>query len=113
MIDYQEDSDYAEQSVLGSLILLSDPNSKALIKTMSLLKESSFYALSHRKIFSAVNALYRSGTNIDLLTLESQCNRMGNNDQGLFIYLAEMSRNTPSAANIINYANIVRECAIE
>lgn len=113
MIDYQEDSNFAEQSVLGSLILLSDPSSKSLIKTMSLLKESSFYALFHRKIFAAANALYRSGTFIDLLTLETQCKRMGNDNQELFSYLAQISRNTPSAANIISYANIVRECAIE
>ena len=113
MIDYQDDSNFAEQSVIGSLILLSDPSSTALIKTMSILKESSFYSLFHRNMFAAANVLYRSGTNIDLLTLETQCRNMGNDNQELFIYLAEISRNTPSAANIITYANIVRECAIE
>lgn len=113
MINFDEDSNYAEQSVIGGLIQLSDPASTALIKTMSLLKESSFYNNFHRKIFSAINALYRSSVNIDFVTLEAQCKRMGNDNQDLFIYLAEITRNTPSASNVVSYANIVRECAIE
>lgn len=113
MIDFDEDSNYAEQSVIGSLILLSDPSSTALIKTMSLLKETSFYNNFHRKIFAAINVLYRAGVNIDFVTLESQCKKMGNDDQELFIYLAQATRNTPSPSNVISYANIVRECAIE
>lgn len=113
MINFDEDSNYAEQSVIGSLIMLSDPASTALIKTMSLLKENSFYNGFHRKIFAAINSLYRSGTNIDFVTLEMQCRKMGDDTTELLIYLAEISRNTPSASNVISYANIVRECAIE
>ena len=33
-------------------------------------------------------------------------------DVGGFAYLAELSKNTPSAANIIAYADIVREKAV-
>ncbi len=113
MMDFNEDSNFAEQSVIGSLILLSDPKSKSLIKVMSMLKDSSFYSKFHRDIFSAIRVLFRNDINIDFVTLEAQCKRMGNDNQELFIYLAQITRATPSSANVISYAKIVRECAIE
>jgi replicative DNA helicase len=113
MNNYEEDSNFAEQSVIGSLIRLSDPESNALIKTMGMLKESSFYHQFHRKIFAAINVLYRTNAYIDFVTLEAQCKRMGEDRPELFSYLAEITRSTPSPANVISYAKIVRECAIE
>ena len=38
---------------------------------------------------------------------------MAYSDQGLYVYLAETVRNTPSASNIIAYAKMVREYSIE
>jgi len=113
MIDYEEDSLFAEQSVIGGLIRLTDPDSELFIKTMGILKESSFYKLYHRQIFSAINILFRKRIHVDLVTLENQCSKMGNEDQGLLVYLGQTMKNTPSAANIVTYAKIVRECAIE
>jgi replicative DNA helicase len=80
---------------------------------MGMLKEASFYKLYHRQIFSAINVLYRSNQHIDLVTLEAQCVKDGNNDRDLFMYLAQVAKNTPSASNILAYAKIVREHAIE
>lgn len=111
--NFEEDSNYAEQSVIGSLILLSDPESKTLVKTLATLKESSFYRLYHRKIFAAIKSLHRSGSYIDFVTLEAQCKSMGNDDPDMFMYLAQITKNTPSPSNILSYAKIVRECSIE
>jgi len=113
MIDFNEDSLLAEQSVIGGLLLLGDPNSDLVIKTMSMIKPSSFYKSYHRDIFSSIKTLISKGQFIDLLTVESQCEKHGTNDQELFVYLAEISRNTPSAENIIAYAKMVREYSIE
>ena len=113
MIDLNEDSSYAEQSVIGSLMHLSDPNSELMIKAMGMLKESSFYKQYHRQIFKGIKALFAKNESIDLLTVESQCKKQGNNDADLFVYLASSIQNTPSASNIIAYAKMVREYSIE
>ena len=113
MIDIQEDSIFAEQSVIGSLMHLTTPDSKLMISTMTMLKPSSFYLRYHQQIFSAIKALFVKNENIDLLTVESQCKKQGNDDHNLFLYLAESIKKTPSAENIVAYAKLVREYSIE
>lgn len=113
MIDNNEDSLFAEQSVIGSLMHLTTPESKLMISTMAMLKPSSFYLRYHQQIFSAIKALFVKNENVDLITVEAQCKKQGNDDNNLFIYLAESIRKTPSASNIVSYAKLVREHSIE
>lgn len=113
MIDLNEDSTAAERSVIGSLLILNDPDSELMAKTMEMLKPKSFYKQYHGKIFSAIKALFLKGENIDVITLESQCKKQGLNDDSLFVYLAELQRETPSGHNIIAYAKMVREFSVE
>ena len=57
--------------------------------------------------------MQESGSPIDLITLAESLERQGQLDSvGGFAYLAELSKNTPSAANISAYADIVRERAV-
>ncbi len=57
--------------------------------------------------------LQESGSPIDLITLAESLERQGQLDSvGGFAHLAELSKNTPSAANISAYADIVRERAV-
>lgn len=113
MIDLNEDSTTAERSVIGSLLILNDPDSELMAKTMEMLKPKSFYKQYHGKIFGAIKALFLKGENIDVITLESQCKKEGINDDTLFVYLAELQRETPSGHNIIAYAKMVREFSVE
>jgi len=113
MINTQEDSTFAEQAVIGSLMHLTTPESKLMISTMAMLKPQSFYMRYHQQIFSAIKALFVKNENIDLLTVEAQCKRQGNDDHNLFIYLAESIKKTPSAENIVAYAKLVREYSVE
>jgi len=112
-MEFNEDSLFAEQSVIGSLIQLTTPESKLMIKTMAMLKPSSFYKLYHKQIFSSIKALFTKNENIDLLTVEDQCKKQGVDDTGLFMYLADITRNTPSSSNIIAYSKMVREYSVE
>ena len=73
MKDFNEDSLFAEQSVIGGLLNLCTPDSKLMIRTMSMLKPTSFYKLYHKQIFSAIQALFVKNENIDLLVVEEQC----------------------------------------
>lgn len=99
----------AEQAVLGG-ILLSNSHWDGVAERLI---AEDFYTFEHRQIFQEMANLMRENHPVDLLTLdEALKNRGVSNDVGGFAYLAELSQNTPSAANIIAYADIVREKAI-
>ncbi len=99
----------AEQSVLGGLLLNNEAWDKVAEKVVAL----DFYSRSHRLIFETIGALIELGEPADLITLsEGLENDQKLDDAGGFVYLAEMMKNTPSAANIVAYADIVRERAV-
>lgn len=57
-----------------------------------------------------MSELATSGQPFDLITLSEHIEKTNNIEAlGGFAYLAELSKNTPSAANIIAYARIVAE----
>ena len=113
MIDLNENSIIAERSVIGGLLILNDPNSELMAKTMEMLKPKSFYKQFHGKIFEAIKTLFLKGENIDVITLDSQCKKQGMNDDSLFVYLVELQKETPSGYNIMAYAKMVREFSVE
>ncbi|MDN0106708.1 DnaB-like helicase C-terminal domain-containing protein [Yersinia rochesterensis] len=101
----------AEQSVLGGLML--DDGSDNVAKVLSMLKPESFYTRPHQVIFSEIKDLVSRQIPIDLLTLFNQMENKGiSSTVGGFAYMAELSKNTPSAANIVHYAMEVRDKAI-
>lgn len=103
----------AEQSVLGGL-MLDDDSSARVQQVLAILKPESFYSRAHQVIYSEMRALYRDQKPVDLLTLfNSLENKSLTESVGGFAYLAELSKNTPSAANIVAYACRVRETAME
>lgn len=102
----------AEQAVLGGLML--DNGSERSMAVLAMLKPESFYSFAHQKIFESIKELNRQQKPVDLITLAEWLDEKGVTDSvGGFAYLAELSKNTPSAANIKNYAQIVREKAME
>jgi replicative DNA helicase len=99
----------AEQSVLGGLLLDNETWDRVAEKAVA----EDFYSRSHRLIFETIGALIELGEPVDLITLsEALENDQKLDDAGGFVYLAEMMKNTPSAANITAYADIVRERAV-
>lgn len=102
----------AEQSVLGGMML--DSGSDRCQTAMSMLKPESFYIRPHQVIFAEMRELAASQKPIDLITLIESLESKGLGEQaGGFAYMAEISKNTPSAANIVHYAMLVREKAME
>ena len=99
----------AEQSVLGGLMLDNERWDDVAERVVA----DDFYTRPHRHIFTEMARLQESGSPIDLITLAESLERQGQLDSvGGFAYLAELSKNTPSAANISAYADIVRERAV-
>ena len=99
----------AEQSVLGGLLLDNETWDRVSEKVVA----QDFYSRSHRIVFEMIGVLIEGNEPVDLITLsEGLENDQKLEDAGGFVYLAEMMKNTPSAANITAYATIVRERAV-
>ncbi len=99
----------AEQSVIGGLMLDNDAWEKISDKLVA----EDFYTKAHRAIFRALYYLAENNQPMDVITLNEFLEREGEADNvGGLSYLAEVAKNTPSAANIEAYAKIVRERAV-
>ncbi|MFC0179667.1 replicative DNA helicase [Thorsellia kenyensis] len=99
----------AEQSVLGGLLI----DNEKWDQVAERVSESDFYTRSHRIIFREIHRQIERGNPVDLITLSQSLEALNELEQvGGFSYLAEMAKNTPSVANIVAYADIIRERAI-
>ncbi|MDQ2993469.1 MAG: replicative DNA helicase [Pseudomonadota bacterium] len=99
----------AEQSVLGGLML----DNQTWDMIAGKLAEGDFYRPEHRMIFGVLEELSRRNQPFDVLTVsEALKSRNQLDDAGSDVYLFELAKNTPSAANIGAYAEIVRERSI-
>ncbi len=99
----------AEQSVLGGLMLDNERWDNVSERVVA----EDFFSRPHRLIFSEMQRLLEAGQPIDLITLSESLETRGELEMsGGFAYLAELAKNTPSAANINAYADIVRERAV-
>ncbi|ASV55581.1 helicase DnaB [Lelliottia jeotgali] len=102
----------AEQAVLGSIML--DAQSDNIQAVFSFLKPDMFYSRQHGHIYKSLSELNAKGKPLDLLTLSDVLEAAGElQSAGGFAYLAELSKNTPSAANVIHYANSVKDKSTE
>ena len=99
----------AEQSVLGGLML----DNEAWDRVAERVVGKDFYTRTHKFIFEAMEKLVDLHQPIDLITI-SETLEKNNQLEGIggFAYLGEIAKNTPSAANISAYADIVRERAV-
>ena len=99
----------AEQSVLGSMLIAPD----SWDKVVEIVVETDFYNRAHRVIFSAIIKLLNSNQVVDTVTVKDNLEQNGVlEDAGGFSYLIELAKNTPSAANVVAYANVIKERAI-
>ncbi|EOC1631569.1 TPA: AAA family ATPase [Cronobacter sakazakii] len=102
----------AEQSVLGSVMVA--PDSDNVQKVLGFLNADMFYSRQHGRIFAALQGLNAKGKALDMLTLSDALEMQGELEQvGGFAYLADISRNTPSAANVMHYAKVVKDKSTE
>lgn len=104
----------AEQSVLGGLLLSGlAHDTSAWDAIADKVGESDFYRHDHRLIFRALADLAENNKPLDLITVSEWLKQRGELDNaGGYNYLATMAKDTPSAANIRAYAEIVREKSI-
>ncbi|MBD2783725.1 replicative DNA helicase [Xenorhabdus sp. DI] len=97
---------YAEVSVIGGLVLEND----RWDDIVQLLVPEDFFFPAHRIMYQSIAELTEKNTPYDLITLTDMLTQRGQlNKAGGFAYVAEVCKNTPSAANIVEYARIVAE----
>ncbi|HET6592240.1 MAG TPA: replicative DNA helicase [Xanthomonadales bacterium] len=98
-----------EQAVLGGLLL----SPRAFDQVADVVTEIDFYREDHRLIFRAIGQLNEKGRPCDAVTVTEWFESHGLVDQvdggG---YISQLASNTPSAANVRAYAEIVREKSI-
>jgi len=99
----------AEQSVLGGLLL----ENMAWDKVADVITEHDFYRHDHRLIFRSIAELAETDKPRDVITLSEWLKDRDELDNaGGLAYLGTLAKDTPSAANIKAYADIVREKSV-
>lgn len=99
----------AEQSVLGGLLL----DNGAWDKIADLVTEADFYRHDHRLIYRHIIKLIEHAKPADVITVaESLESSAELPNIGGLAYLGALAQNTPSAANIRRYGEIVRERSV-
>ena len=99
----------AEQSVLGGLLL----DNSAWERISDIVGEGDFYRADHRTIFRHIAQLIEENKPADALTVAASLEMSATlGEVGGQAYLGSLALNTPSAANIRRYAEIVRERSI-
>ncbi len=99
----------AEQAVLGGLLL----DANAWENLAEIVSEADFYRKDHRLLFRAIVQLIENQQACDALTLANALTAQGHLEEaGGLPYIGELVKNTPSAANIRSYGEIVRERSV-
>jgi len=96
----------AEQAILGAILL----ESNAIDKVADILTADAFYQTANQKIYAAILNLQKTQRNIDIITVTEELK--ANNDLesvGGAYYIARLTNDIVSTANILNHAKIVHE----
>lgn len=99
----------AEQSLLGAVLI--DPVS--LNEIAALMKAEDFYLEEHKQIYLAMQELFLTNREIDVVTLIDMLVTRGVYDKaGGEDYIRTLSETVPDAMNVKDYARIVKEKSV-
>lgn len=99
----------AEQAVLGAIL----QDNESLMKSIEILEEKNFYKEAHRKIYSVMLDLFERSEPIDLLTVTAILRKRNQLEKvGGASYLSNLLESSPTSANIVFHAKLVREKAV-
>ncbi len=95
----------AEQAVLGSILI----DSRCVNDVIGLLKPEDFYLQQNREIYEAVYAMFNFSQTIDPVTVLDKLRELGYYQEKSQDYVMQLMQITPTAANAVRYANIVKD----
>jgi replicative DNA helicase len=100
----------AEQAALGAMLL----EQEAISRAVELLREDDFYREAHRLILRGILDLFNRNEPVDLITLGEWLRARGQLEAvGGTLYLTTLMSQTPTAAGIGHYAEIIRSRSIQ
>ncbi|WP_312940348.1 replicative DNA helicase [Oscillibacter sp.] len=98
-----------EQAVLGSVLI--DPD--CVKEVVDKLRPEDFYLRQNREIFETISSMFTYAKPIDGITVAEEMQKNGTYDENTTrAYLAQLIEITPTAANVLEYAAIVRDKAL-
>ena len=98
----------AEQAVLGSILI----DSRCIADVVGVVTPDDFYLKQNREIFETIYTMFNFSQTIDPVTVLDKMKEMGLYQDNSRDYILQLMEITPTAANVVRYANIVREKAM-
>ena len=98
----------AEQSVLGSILI----DSRCITELIGLVQPEDFYLQQNKEIFEVIYSMFNLAQAIDPVTVLDKMREAGVYHDNSRDYIMQLMEITPTAANAVRYANIVREKAM-
>jgi len=98
----------AEQSVLGSMLI----DERCVPAVMERLRPDDFYLRQNRALFDVMFTMFNRFETIDPVTVVDRMKQAGAYDDNTVPYLRQLMEITPTAANVLEYVDIVADKAL-
>ena len=98
----------AEQAVLGSILI----DSRCLTDVVGIVEPKDFYLEQNREIYQTIYQMFNFSQSIDPVTVLDKMRESGVYHDNSRDYVLQLMEVTPTAANAVRYANIVRDKAM-
>ena len=98
----------AEQAVLGSMLIDAD----CIKDVMDKLQPQDFYLQQNREIFETIYSMFIYSRPIDGVTVAREMEKTGVYRDDTRAYLLQLMEVTPTSANVMEYAGIIRDKAL-
>ena len=98
----------AEQAVLGSILI----DSRCLTDVIGIVQPEDFYLQQNREIYKTIYQMFNFSQSIDPVTVLDKMREMGVYHDNSRDYILQLMEITPTAANAVRYANIVKDKAM-
>ena len=98
----------AEQALLGSILI----DSRCVTDVIGIVRPEDFYLQQNREIYEAVYSMFNFSETIDPVTVLDKMRELGVYHDNSRDYVLQLMEITPTAANAVRYANIVRDKAM-
>ena len=98
----------AEQALLGSILI----DSRCIADVIGIVKPEDFYLQQNREIFEAIYSMFNFSETIDPVTVLDKLRQLGTHRDNSRDYVLQLMEITPTAANAVRYANIIRDKAM-
>ena len=98
----------AEQAVLGSILI----DSRCITDIIGILRPEDFHLQQNREIYETVYTMFNFSETIDPVTVLDKMRELGYHRDNSRDYIMQLMEITPTAANAVRYAGIVRDKAM-